>query len=314
MLPVLSAADLDALADLEKRLAVVRDRVTAVCTGHQTGFYLCGAGGLGKSYTVLKQLDDQGADYRTYNSRITARGLFDALCRDPQAIHLIEDVERITSDRDAQSLLRAALWAQPGRERVVTWTTATGGRQVVTFQGGLILLANRPLADLPELRALATRITVYRLEATDVQLAALMRKIAADGFDRDRRRVEADKALEVAEFLIAESKKVGCPLDLRLFDNSCLDYLQWEAAQSGCHWQDLVASRVRECATHFRHEVSMATREQRLDLDRGIVRDICLETADAEERVKLWKVRTGKGQATFYRRKRELDSGEFPDE
>src|SRR5262249_53563322 len=124
------------------------------------------------------------APYQTYNSRITAKGLFDALDRHPDAIHLIEDVERITSDKDAQSLLRAALWAQPGCERVITWTTAKGGRQTVTFRGGLIMIANRPLADLPELRALATRITVYRLEATDAELAALMRKIAAGGFDR----------------------------------------------------------------------------------------------------------------------------------
>src|SRR5262249_25482466 len=42
-----------------------------------------------------------------------------------------------------------ALWSQPGHERMVAWTTATDGCQRFTFRGGLILISNRPLADLP---------------------------------------------------------------------------------------------------------------------------------------------------------------------
>ena len=37
------------------------------------------------------------------------------------------------------------------------------------FRGGLILISNRPLADMPELRALATRIEVHRLDVTDAE-------------------------------------------------------------------------------------------------------------------------------------------------
>jgi hypothetical protein len=44
-----------ALTALKKKLALVRDRVTAVATGLQWGFYLFGAGGIGKSHTVQQR-------------------------------------------------------------------------------------------------------------------------------------------------------------------------------------------------------------------------------------------------------------------
>lgn len=66
-------------------------------------------------------------------------------------------MERLTKDPDAQGVLRSALWSQPGHDRVVTWTPATGGPLRFIFRGGLILISNRPPADLPEVRALATR-------------------------------------------------------------------------------------------------------------------------------------------------------------
>lgn len=51
-----------ALASLDHKTQVARDWVTAVATGHQTGLYLYGPGGVGKSHTVLDQLGRLGAD------------------------------------------------------------------------------------------------------------------------------------------------------------------------------------------------------------------------------------------------------------
>jgi hypothetical protein len=115
---------------------------------------------------VLKSLS---ADYRLFNSRMTAKGLFKALEKAPDAVHVLEDMERLTRDRDAQGVLRSALWAQPGHDRAVTWTTATGGEERFVFRGGVIMIANAPLADLPELRALATRIALVKLDVSDAE-------------------------------------------------------------------------------------------------------------------------------------------------
>ena len=141
---------------------------------------------MGKSYTVLRHLESLDVPYQLFNSRMTAKGLFLALQWAPDAIHVMEDMERLTKDPDAQGVLRSALWAQPGHDRVITWTTATDGKQRFVFRGGLILISNRPLADLPELRAMATRIEVHRLEVSDAELAALMRELAGKGISPGR--------------------------------------------------------------------------------------------------------------------------------
>ena len=169
------------LISLEKKLHLVRDPVTAVVRGYKTGYYLYGAGGVGKSFAVLRHLESLDVAYQLYNSRMTAKGLFLTLAQSPDAVHVLEDMERLTKDPDAQGVLRSALWSQPGHDRVVTWTTAKDGPQRFAFNGGLILISNRPLADLPELRALATRIEVHRLEVTDAELMALMRRTGRRG-------------------------------------------------------------------------------------------------------------------------------------
>jgi hypothetical protein len=161
------------LADLDNKFELVRDRVRAVVGNYQTGLYLCGAGGLGKSYNVFKQLEELQADFRVFNSRMTGKGLFRALEKAPHAVHVLEDMERLVNDKDAQGVLRSALWAQPGQDRVVTWVTAEAEARFV-FHGGIIMLANRPLSDHPELRALATRIAVHKLEISDAEMAAHM--------------------------------------------------------------------------------------------------------------------------------------------
>jgi hypothetical protein len=303
-------ADREALATLDNKLLLVDDRITAVVRGYATGLYLCGAGGLGKSYTVYQKLQELEVDFRTFNSRMTALGLYRALEGAPDSIHILEDMERITGDRDAQGVLRSALWSQGDRERWVTWVTGAGERRFA-FRGGIIMLANRPLADLPELRALAGRIAVLTLQITDAEMAAHMRRIAALGWSRYQHSLDAAKCLEVCACLIAECRRANCPLDLRLLDNSALDYLQWERADSHLHWHDLVANRVRQAATHFRHDVSLQTREGRKAYERELVRQILQETSDPQQRERRWREATGKGKSAFYERRREVESREF---
>jgi hypothetical protein len=175
-----------ALLGLQKKLYMVADQVNAVAKGYKNGYFLYGSGGVGKSYNVLRCLTSLDVPYQLFNSRMTARGLFNTLLAGPDAIHVLEDMERLTKDPDAQGVLRSALWAQPGHDRVVTWTTAAEGPKRFAFRGGIIMISNRPLADLPELRAMATRIEVHRLEVTDAEITALMRDLAGNGFSKGK--------------------------------------------------------------------------------------------------------------------------------
>jgi hypothetical protein len=299
-----------ALEALDKKLRLIDDRVNAVVLGNSTGFYLCGAGGLGKSFSVFKQLRHLDCEFRAFNSRMTAFGLFRALGQAPTAVHILEDMERLTNDRDAQGVLRSALWSQGDRERVVTWTTGQG-EQRFTFQGGLIMLANRPLADMPELRALASRITIYKLEVSDKEMSAHMLRIASNGWSRYRHKLEAAHCIPIAEYVIAESLRASCPIDLRLLDHACMDFLMWEQGNTHLHWHDLVTTHIQQSAHHFRHEISTRSREEQKEYERGLVREIVKQTSDAKEQVRLWEQMTGKRHSAFYTRKREVDSREF---
>src|SRR5262245_27218938 len=101
-------ADPAALASLEQKLQVVREWTKGVAIGLHTGLYLYGTGGIGKSHTVLGQLEEMGANFRLFNSRMTAKGLFDALESAADSVHVLEDMERLTRDPDAQGVLRSA--------------------------------------------------------------------------------------------------------------------------------------------------------------------------------------------------------------
>src|SRR4051812_3906087 len=83
------------LAQLEAKLQMVRDRVTTVAKGYATGLYLHGEGGVGKSYTVLQELERLRAKFVMFNSRMTGRGLFNKLEEFPNSIHVLEDMESL---------------------------------------------------------------------------------------------------------------------------------------------------------------------------------------------------------------------------
>jgi len=312
MTDMLQPSDRAALASHEKKMHLVRDHVTAVARGFKTGYFLYGTGGSGKSFTVLRHLESSEVPYQLYNSRMTAKGLFLTLQKAPDAIHVLEDMERLTKDPDAQGVLRSALWAQPGHDRVVTWTTATDGPVRFGFRGGLILISNRPLADLPELRALATRIEVHRLEITDAELTALMRDLAAKGHRvQDKLVIAPEECMKVTEYLLRECRSAGCPLDLRLQQKAFQTYLQFAGDCSVSHWEDLIAASVREATCHFRHEVNTSSPEAKKAKRRNVVREIVGTAADAKEQERLYTEKTGASRADFFRRKREVESGEF---
>lgn len=301
-----------ALKSLDRKMNLVCDHTTAVSKGYKNGFYLYGTGGVGKSFTVLQHLKHLEIPHLLFNSRMTAKGLFLALAAAPDAVHVLEDMERITKDPDAQGVLRSAMWAQPGRDRVVTWTTAMGGSEQFSFRGGLILISNRPLADLPELRALATRIEVYHLDVSEAELTALMRDLAAKGYSENGRSVlTPEECVQVTEHLLKECRAAGCPLDLRLQQKAFQSYRQFAADACVSHWEDLVAVSVREATCHFRHEQDTDSPEAKKARRRNIVREALALTTDAKEQVKFYCEKAKASRADFFRRKSEVDSGEF---
>lgn len=307
----LSAEDRTHLADLEQHLQLVRDRTSGVATGYATGFFLHGEGGVGKSYTVLQELERLKANYKIFNSRMTGRGLYNALEKFPDAVHVLEDMEQLAHDRGAQGVLRSALWGQRRsehgpQERLVTWTTHRMEHSFY-FTGGIIMISNRPLADLPELRAVRTRISCLQFQPSEQQLRALMRRISLDGYAHEDAWLAPEQCSDVCEYVIAASIAMRRQLDMRALVSSFRDYLQWEDGSAGCHWHDLVTARLQERVIAFQREVTVGGRAFRKAQEQAIAREVANATSDRDERLRLWRERTGKSEQSLYRRLQEAE-------
>jgi hypothetical protein len=209
--------DTIALASLQHKLGQIRDRTRGVVEGYDNGFYLWGEGGTSKSFTVEQTLKELGKPFKLTNSRLTGKGLFELLRDAPDSVHVLEDVETLFSDKNSFGVLRSALWGQTNesglQERPVTWQTARL-RDEFIFTGGIILLANCRLDDIPQLRAIKTRIACLRFSPSFEEIAALMRHIATKGHRLGRYQLPPEDCLEVAEerdFLRSSVRGSGQP-------------------------------------------------------------------------------------------------------
>jgi hypothetical protein len=301
----LSATDQKHLETLEGKIQIIRDLTRGVAHGYQPGMYVWGEGGIGKSYSVISTLERSNADYLLHNSRLTGRGLFDLLMEYPGKLHLLEDCETLFADKHARGVLRSALWGQTdaqGREvRTVTWGTVAG-RLSFAFEGGIIMIGNRPLEAVPELKAVQSRIPALQLTATNQELAALMRSVSEDGFrlllrQRDLRSMCPAECLEVCEFLIAEILPLARNLDMRFLVKGFRHFVQWQDGKTQTHWKDLIRSELKQQVT------VPESQAERLARERQIAAEIAnMPGLSAAERERLFKEKTGRSERAYRRR------------
>lgn len=297
----LDEMDKQLLDSLEYKLQYIRDRVRGVAEGYSNGLYLHGEGGIGKSHTVEETLKLLKKPYKLSNSRITGKGLFDLLRDYPDVIHVIEDAETLFSDKNSFGVLRSALWGQDDhrnkQERLIVWQIG-GLRQEIIFTGGIILVANRDLDNIPQLRAVRTRIACPRFQPTTDEVAAKMRQIAKQGHRHGPITLPPDECLEVAAEIITASQRLQRNLDLRLFVNGCKDRIQWKEGAAETHWKVLLEGRMKERTPppDERYE----SRNERTMRELEIVRTIM--NLPPTERLSVWQRETGKSKAALYRR------------
>lgn len=311
--PLEGPGDAAHLASLEAKLQVTRDRTRGLVKGFYDGVYIHGAGGVGKSHAVETTLAEVARELGRNldelriltNSRITAKALFAQLRDNPTCVHVFEDVEGLLKDSTAAGVLRSALWGQPGPDekpvRKVTWKTAAATDEFV-FEGGILMLANSTLPDLPEMAAAQTRFVYHHVKATVDELAAKMRELAGRGHAHGDLRLTPAECLEVANEVVAKSRDYRRPLNLRLFRGALQDRLQWQTGESRTHWLDLVDARVRE-------QVTTPARRPADDPERE---DLLLEVSrrvqalPPSQQLALWRRETGMSRASMFRWRNRL--------
>lgn len=306
-MPGLSLQERQHLELLESKLDHIGDAVKGIVKHFHTGLFLYGEGGTGKSYKVLETLRALQAKYVYHNTRLTARGLVDALERAPTDIHFIEDAETLLDDKKSFGVLRSALWSQSRKkppEREITWTAFKTSIRFV-FTGGIIVISNANLAEeIPEIRAIKTRINVLRLDLSAEELLALMKKLCLEGYQYGEDYMSPDECLEVSQFIVAKLSELSRPLDLRLLVNGFKDFLQWKSGNSINHWKDLLLGRFSERPTAIRRSEKKAAESQ-------IALQISKMDIPFQQKITLWEQKTGlKGQRSYFRALKRLERQE----
>jgi hypothetical protein len=158
------------------------------------------------------------------------------------------------------------------------------------------------LDDVPELRALKTRIVPLQLIATFGEVAALMRSVALQGFVFGVDFVTPTECLTVAEYVIGRMHAMSRPLDMRLFVSGVKDYLQDKQGHAKTEWQQLIETRLMETTTLREGRAARLAREQAVALEVSEL------DATPAERMRIWKERTGASERAYWRRLRSLAS------
>lgn len=225
----LSQEDARHLIEVEKKFQLIRDLVASVATGRSTGLYLFGRGGIGKTHTVVRELERLQVPFKPFNSRLTGKGLYNHFESYPGDVILIEDTKQLFRDSGAVGVLLSALGSEDPKqgersERRVTWNT-NHQEHAVTFTGGVIVTANRPFPAQPELEALKTRIDYVHLAVDDNEMMALLRSVSLAGYQAGRDIMDATETLAVCEHIIGACRGLGRSLDMRMLNKGFKHYL-----------------------------------------------------------------------------------------
>jgi hypothetical protein len=299
---------LSPLKELRNKQSLIRDRVRAVACGEANGIYLHGRPGLSKTYLIRTTLDQRGTRYEYSNGHLTPLGLFELIEKNPNSVIVLDDVSSIFTQPMALQILLATLGTphDGSRTRTVRYKRANDDR-VVYFSGSIIAISNLQLAGHTNnvLDALRDRVHVLSFEPTDEEVEAAIQELAGTS----PRDVSARDAVQVASFLLDTCRESGVRPSIRLFmDKALADFRLWKKGNTESHWNDLVRSSVRQMVIAQEEPLRDITRKEKVDAERRLVKAICTEFPCRKLRVDAWVARTGKSQAAFYRRYRELRS------
>lgn len=288
------------LESLEHRIQRIRDRVVGVACGYHTACYLVGRPGTSKTFTVLEELKDlekEGTLYDYRNARMTPMGLFDLIAEHPEHVIVLDDIGTLFKNDQAMQILMAATGGDAKTPRRVTYKSKDKEYHTM-FSGGIIAISNVALRHDPLARAFGSRAVVLEHEPTDKEIAAFMLKIAAKG----QSDLLPKECLEVAEFVIAETRDHDRRLDLRHFSKAIQDFRQDRDGLTGCSWQELVRTNLSKTVIV---EAETLSKRERLELDRERVREAMnLFPGNTEQQIEY----SGLGKSTFYKRRIEVEA------
>jgi hypothetical protein len=293
----LSEKNAQLVRELEAKLQIIRDRVGSVAHRYHTACYLVGRPGTSKTFTVRKELERLEEPWAYQNARMTPMGLFSFLAEHPEHVIVLDDIGSLFKNDQAMQILLAALDGDPGQPRIVRYKSKDK-EQTINFTGTVIAISNVPLRCDPLARALGSRIVMLEHEPTDDEMAAFIRHLAADGYAD----LSPDECLEVAEFVISETREHDLRLDLRHLTKGWQDYRQAKHKRAKTSWQDLVRTSLLKLA---REMLMPMSKHEDIEQQRLLVIELMEKYPnDRKRQLAEWP----HSKSSFYDRKKEVET------
>lgn len=190
--------------DINERFQFLADYVDMVAAREMKSAVVVGEGGLGKSFTVMHQLEKNGlkefsvhsADFEVGSSMnegsmrksfvvvkgySTPKGLFRTLYENRNRLVVFDDCDSILEDQTASNILKAALDSYD--KRIVTWNAESFGESDLPrsfeFTGAVIFISNKPMHKIPQ--PIISRSAPADVSMTRMEIIARMRQIVKEG-------------------------------------------------------------------------------------------------------------------------------------
>jgi len=180
---------------INQRFGFVSDMVMMLANGDQASVVVTGPGGLGKSYTVSKTLEDAGlmdlslVDNIPYGARInteksfvvikgysTPKGLYRTLFEHRNGVIVFDDCDSVLKDPISLNLLKGALDSYS--RRIISWRADIRDEDLPTsfeFRGRVVFISNLSSTQIDQ--AIITRSMAVDLSMTAQQKIERMRFI-----------------------------------------------------------------------------------------------------------------------------------------
>lgn len=277
---------------LEERQQLLAHHVRLVARKHNHALFLFGsAGGLGKSRTVLRTLDEEGVEPILINSHITPLALYTTLFRfRAEETIFFDDCDSLYSSMPHLGLLRSALWGSP---RVVTYNSSQlpdGLPSSFETTARFIFAANVIPRRNDAFKAVLSRCDIFELSATNEEVIDLMRSISTKGF-KDLTPQDCRMVIDY----IAENAD-DRQLSMRLLGPSLRKLLY--ARGEGIDWKPMIKSQLQTLGRKNEATKRLDSRTKDLRLLEKVIQKHPDSVQDQEAE---WSKASGKSRASFFR-------------
>lgn len=282
----------EGLSALEQRQQLLAHHVRMVARKLSAALFVFGSvGGLGKSRTILRTLDEEGVVPVLVNSHVTPLALYSVFFQHKdEAVIFFDDTDAIFGSMPHLGLLRSALWGSP---RVITYGSSQLPKDLpprFEFTSRCIFAANVIPSKNDAFKAVLSRCDIFELSATNDEVLDLMRCVSANGFNG----LTPDDCTAVIDFIADNCGEHQ--LSMRLLGPS-LRKLQY-ARSEGLDWRPLVHSQLQALG----RKPQITKRLDSKTKDMRLLREALNKFPDCvKDQMSYYCSRTQKSRASFYR-------------